>query len=584
MSVSGNTSAQATITACAASDAGDDPSVRAASPPASTTRPDLPRFAAALQISASLLWIPQAAAIAFAIGNIADGAPAQAAILPALCVFVIGILRAALERAGATRAYDAARAHLSTMRARAAAAVATRSPLDALRPSSGLVASTLTEQADAIVPYLARFQPLRISAAVVPPIILGFVFVFSWVAALALLMAAPVIPIFMALIGWQAKAASERQLTRMGNMNAFLLDRLRGLATIRAFDAVDSTALRLRANAEELRTSTMAVLRVAFLSSAVLELFAALGVALVAVYVGFHFLGELNFGAWGGKLTLAQGLFVLLLAPAFFEPLRDLSSVWHDRAAGQAGLEALDRITRGGTKIVGGPESTAVEVSGALSVWIDGLTFRHAESANATLSDFALSIDPGEHVAVMAPSGGGKSTLLALVAGLSSPDNGIVRLGGEPMNHASAAHLRACIAWLGQPPHIFSGTLRSNITLGRPGIGRRDVAHATEAAHIAHLAAQRGHAMIGENGAGLSGGETLRLALARAAVGIRPGLILVDEPTAHLDSVTATEITDRLLAIAEGTTLVVATHDPALAARMDRVVMLPAPAQLEVLA
>src|SRR5690606_38285588 len=106
----------------------------------------------------------------------------------------------------------------------------------------------------------------------------------------------------------------------------------------------------------------------------------------------------------------------------------------------------------------------------------------HAESVNATLSDFALSIDPGEHVAVMAPSGGGKSTLLALVAGLSSPDNGIVRLGGEPMNHASAAHLRARIAWLGQPPHIFSGTLRSNITLGRPGIGRRDVAHATEAA------------------------------------------------------------------------------------------------------
>lgn len=562
-------------TARAAAGAGDAP-LRTDGPDAIAATISLPRFSTILQLSASLLWIPQAAAIAFAIGNVANAASARAAILPALGVLVLGVLRSALERAGATRAYDAARAHLSTLRARAAAAVAIRSPLDSSRPSSGLVASTLTEQADAIVPYLARFQPLRIRAAVVPLVIFGFVFAFSWVAALVLLMAAPVIPIFMALIGWQAKAVSERQLARIGDMNAFLLDRLRGLATIRAFEAVDATALQLRANAEDLRTSTMAVLRIAFLSSAVLELFAALGVALVAVYIGFHFLGELNFGAWGEKLTLAQGLFILLLAPAFFEPLRDLSAAWHDRAAGQAGLEALERNTRGGMQIVGNVESAADGSSGPLSVEIDGLAFRHAGTALDIFADFALSIRPGEHVAVMAPSGGGKSTLLALVAGLASPDAGTIRIGGEPLYHENAARLRTRIAWLGQPPHIFSGTLAGNIALGRPQLGKVEIDRALKVARLGEVAARRGAATIGENGDGLSGGEALRLALARAAAGPRPGLILVDEPTAHLDRETADELTERLIAVAQGATLVVATHDPALAARMDRVVGLPA--------
>ena len=575
MSGSRTLNGHSTAPARAAAGAGDAP-LRTDGPDVIAATTSLPRFATFLQLSASLLWIPQAAAIAFAIGNVANAASARAAILPALCVLVLGVVRAALERAGAILAYDAARAGLSALRGRAAAAIATRSPLDASRPSSGLVASTLTEQADAIVPYLARFQPLRIRAAVVPLIIFGFVFAFSWVAALVLLMAAPVIPIFMALIGWQAKAVSERQLARMGDMNAFLLDRLRGLATIRAFEAVDATALQLRANAEDLRTSTMAVLRVAFLSSAVLELFAALGVALVAVYIGFHFLGELNFGAWGEKLTLAQGLFILLLAPAFFEPLRDLSAAWHDRAAGQAGLEALERNTRGGTQIVGNVESTADGSSGPLSVQVDGLAFRHAGSAVDTFADFDLSIRPGEHVAVMAPSGGGKSTLLALVAGLASPDAGTIRLGSKPLNHANAARLRTRIAWLGQPPHIFSGTLASNIALGRPHLRKPEIARALEVARLGDVAARRGSAPIGENGDGLSGGEALRLALARAAAGPRPGLILVDEPTAHLDRETADELTERLIAVAQGATLVVATHDPALAVRMDRVVRLPA--------
>ncbi|MCO5070171.1 MAG: thiol reductant ABC exporter subunit CydD [Rhizobiaceae bacterium] len=538
------------------------------------------RWAALLQTFGSLVWIPQAVLVSVAVGNIASGAKAEVAILPAAGIFVLGALRAILERAGTRRAYDAARNRLSDLRQQASHAVARQSPLDASRPSSGHVASTLAEQAEAIVPYLARFEPLRLKSMVVPLVILACILPLSWAAALVLLVAAPLIPIFMALIGWRAKEASENQLAEMGGMNAYLLDRLRGLATIRAFDAVDRTALQLRANAETLRERTMAVLRIAFLSSAVLELFSALGVAMVAVYVGFHFLGQLDFGAWGGSLSLSQGLFILLLAPAFFEPLRELSSVWHDRAAGQAGLKALQDLSSSQTAIVGAVESTVPEViDEALSVSIDGLCFTYSGNETPVLDRFTLVIAPGEHVAIMAPSGGGKSTLLALLAGLAPASAGSIRIGGEPLNAATAARLRAHIGWLGQPPHIFAGTIESNVSLDRPGVGKQDVAGALEIARMTELTDHRGSSPIGENGVGLSGGEALRLAIARAAAGHPRGLLLADEPTAHLDSGTAEEVSERLLAIAAGSTLIVATHDPRLAARMNRIVTFEAPAR-----
>ncbi|MCR4269369.1 thiol reductant ABC exporter subunit CydD, partial [Nitratireductor sp. ZSWI3] len=483
--------------------------------------------------------------------------------------------------AGTRLAFREARRKLGALRREAVDAIAAASPLDAARPSSGFAASALAEQAETVVPYLARFGPARLKAAIVPAMILLCVLALSWSAALILLAAAPLIPLFMALVGWKAKEASERQMAEMGSMNAFLLDRLRGLTTIRAFDAVDRTAGRLRANAEDLRSRTMAVLRIAFLSSAVLELFAALGVAMVAVYVGFHLLGNLNFGAWGGKLSLGEGLFILLLAPAFFEPLRELSTVWHDRAAGQAALAVLERLPATGARMPGALDDRAPQTgtAGALSLEVRDLRFRHAQAAPPVFDGFCLNLQPGERIAVMAPSGGGKSTLLALIAGLAAAEAGSIRIGGQPMQGPNTAEMRARIAWVSQDPHIFAGTLASNVRLGRPGIGRQEVAAALRAARLDRIAAVRGAAAIGESGIGLSGGEALRLALARAAATPDAGIILADEPTAHLDRKTAGEITGMLLAIAAGRTLVVATHDPLLAARMDRVVTLQPPAR-----
>ncbi|AEW15456.1 thiol reductant ABC exporter, CydD subunit [Brucella suis 63/252] len=533
--------------------------------------PSLLKRGAMLQTLAAVLWLPQAALLAYAAGRLADTGFDSSIYYYAAALFVIGCLRSVLDARGGTQAFDAARLQLTSLREKAFAALARRSPLDVSRPSSGEAASILAEQAEMVVPYLSRFVPVRYRVMLVPLIILAAVLWFSWVAALILLVAAPLIPVFMALIGWRAKAASEKQLVALGGMNGFLLDRLRGLTTIRTFHAVDMTAKRLRENAETLRAKTMAVLRIAFLSSAVLELFAALGVAMVAIYIGFHLLGTLQFGAWGHKLTLGEGLFILLLAPAFFEPLRDLSAVWHDRAAGEAAIDALESLTHHTMPVVG--EGGSAEVARcAPSVTLRDVGFRYS-GGPVVLEGFSLDIAAGEHIALLAPSGYGKSTLLALIAGLAAPQAGEITIGDTLLEPRTAVALRKRMSWVGQKPHIFAGSARHNITLGRYA-DRAAIAGIIDDTTLSHVAGVAGNRLIGENGAGMSGGEALRLALARIAVDPEADIILADEPTAHLDHETAEKIAENLVRLAQGKTLIVATHDETLARRMHRIVRL----------
>ncbi|MGJ7544050.1 thiol reductant ABC exporter subunit CydD [Variovorax sp. LT1R16] len=533
-----------------------------------------PGIGSLVQGAAALFWLPQAALLAWAVQGLGAGEGMAAVWLPAVGVLLLGMARAACEAWGAHRVFGEVRAQLSTLRAQVARALAARSPLDARRPASGLAASAIAEQAEAVVPYLARYQPARWRAVLVPLCILPLVAWFSWVAALILLVTAPLIPLFMAIVGWRAQAASREQMVAMGGMNAFLLDRLRGLATLRALGAVDATARRLGEAAQSLRRRTMAVLRIAFLSSAVLELFAALGVAMVAVYVGFHLLGTLNFGSWGTRLTLGEGLFVLLLAPAFYEPLRELSAVWHDRAAGEAALDALDGLADGGVPLPGAQtEATATERVGAPSVRISDLRFAHAGEA-PVLQGFDLQIEPGEHVALMGASGVGKTALLSLIAGLVPAASGEIAIGGVALTDASAADLRRRIGWMGQRPHVFAGSVQANVALGRDGVHGPQVEQAMRFAALGGVAQAHPATALGEGGSGLSGGEAVRLALARIAAQLDADLLLVDEPTAHLDTETAERVVDALMALARGKTLIAVTHDPVLAARMNRQVRL----------
>ena len=531
-----------------------------------------------MQVGASLLWLPQAAVLAWSIQAIQLQRPFTQLLWAAALFVLLGLVRSLLDAAGLQRAFVSARRYTQQLRQQAMHALAQHSPIDIQRPSAGTAASVLNEQADHITPYLARYTTARLKMVVVPLVIVLCVACLSWVSALVLLVAAPLIPLFMALVGWRAEAASKQHLQEVGNLNQFLLDRLQGITSIRGLGAVPQVASQLTATAERLRSNTMAVLKIAFLSSAVLELFSALGVALVAVYVGFHLLGELPFGSWGSPLSLAQAMFVLLLAPAFFEPLREVSAVWHDKAAGTAAEAALQALQRPGPQWVGTATDASAPTQPAdtrgASLAISNLCFTHAGASQPVINGFNATIAPGETIALWGGSGSGKSSLLALMAGLCQASAGHIHINGQPMDDAHANSLRSHMAWLSQQSHVFATSMANNIRMGRT-ISDGALQAAINTAALQPVVAQRGNAMVGDGGLGLSGGEALRLALARAAATPHCQLILADEPTAHLDADTAHAIRTGLLALAsQGCTLVVATHDPLLAARMGRVLSL----------
>ena len=565
-----------------------------------------------------LLWIPQAALLALGVARLQSGAGLSGVVWPAAGIVMAGLLRAWLDAWSSTRMFESARSHLSLWRERAITSLSARSPLDRSRLHAGTAASVLAEQAEAILPWLTRYHGAMWRVRLMPLVILLPVAWYSWAAAAVLITAAPLIPLFMVLVGWRARAASEAQWLQMSSMNAFLLDRLRGLPTLRALGSVQATARRLRASAEDLRQRTMKVLRIAFLSSAVLELFSALGVAMVAAYVGFHVLGYLEFGAWGGRLTLGEGLFILLLAPSFFEPLRELAAVWHDRAAGVAAMDALERLNGNGLPLLAGApaaqpgaEKTAADsvptalpdrpAPGAVkpaSVKPASVKPASVDPASAPcpapgvrLTDlgfafpgekpvfqgFSLAVRPGEHMALVGGSGTGKTVLMSLLAGLLVPTAGRIEIDGQTLAPDTVRALRERMAWMGQRAHVFAAPVRDNIALGRPSVDDERVRQAITKARLDTVAQAHPGISLGEGGTGLSGGEAARLALARLMAAPEADLLLADEPTAHLDSETADQVAESLVTLARGRTLIVATHDPRLAARMDRIVQLPSP-------
>ena len=565
-----------------------------------------------------LLWIPQAALLALGVARLQSGAGLSGVVWPAAGIVVAGLLRAWLDAWSSTRMFESARSHLSLWRERAITSLSARSPLDRSRLHAGTAASVLAEQAEAILPWLTRYHGAMWRVRLMPLVILLPVAWYSWAAATVLITAAPLIPLFMVLVGWRARAASEAQWLQMSSMNAFLLDRLRGLPTLRALGSVQTTARRLRASAEDLRQRTMKVLRIAFLSSAVLELFSALGVAMVAAYVGFHVLGYLEFGAWGGRLTLGEGLFILLLAPAFFEPLRELAAVWHDRAAGVAAMDALARLNENGLPLLDGapaaqpgaekaatdsvpsalhdrPAPDAVKPTSVKAASVKPASVDPASpqrpAPDVRLTDlgfafpdekpvfqhFSLAVRPGEHVALVGGSGTGKTVLMSLLAGLLVPTSGRIEIDGQTLAPDTVRALRERMAWMGQRAHVFAAPVRDNIALGRPSVDDERVRQAITKARLDSVAQAHPGISLGEGGTGLSGGEAARLALARLMAAPEADLLLADEPTAHLDSETADQVAESLVTLARGRTLIVATHDPRLAARMDRIVQLPSP-------
>ncbi|WP_415184742.1 ABC transporter ATP-binding protein/permease [Phaeovulum sp.] len=521
------------------------------------------RRAVAGSVLAGLVWPLQAAVVAVTLGGLLAG-NAPAPLIAAAGFAVLGLLRAALALWADTHAQTAAELIVTHARAGIIASEAGRGA-DSPFGGAGSIAALAGEKLDLLVPYVTRYSPARARVMVLPIVIFVLALSQSWAVAAVFLVSGPLIPVFMALVGLAAKETSARQMAEMGTLNDLLVERLSALVDIRLLGAGDTVLAGFATKAGQLRHRTMAVLRIAFLSSTVLELFAAIGVAMVAVYVGFSLLGLLGFGAWGGAISPEAGIFLLLLAPEFYQPLRDLGTAWHDKAAAEAVMAELAAWRAAKTANLPGTGGRAAPLPGPASIMLrDCVT-----PDGIALPD--IQIAPGETVALVGPSGAGKTSALRLMAGLSLPLAGQVVVAGLALTDEVADNWRARLGWMPQAPHFMQASLRQNLTLGRVGDLDGAITSAAIKGVIAGLP-QGLNTRLGETGTGLSGGEARRVTLARALYAA-PDVILADEPTANLDAATAALVTKALLAAAaRGATLVVATHDPALAARMGRVI------------
>lgn len=441
-------------------------------------------------------------------------------------------------------------------------------------PSGRLVSSAL-EQVEALHTFVARYIPQLALAALLPLVILVFIFPISWAAGAILLLTAPLIPLFMILVGMGAESISQRHFQALARMSAHFLDVLRGLTTLKLFGQGKTQAEKIEAVSRQYRRRTMAVLRVAFLSSAVLEFFTSIAIALVAVYLGMYYLGYLHFGAFGQPIDFAAGFFILLLAPDFFLPLRELGTHYHARAdavgAAEEILKIFDLPPAAAPTDLETATPTAFE-----SIRFEAVSVHYGSAARPGIADISFTLHKGERVALVGASGAGKSTLIHLLLGFIRPTSGRILIDGVPLERLNPEAWRRLTAWVAQRPMLFSGSIKENIALARPEVEDQHIEAAARQAGVMAFAAQKERLLdteVGEQGKNLSMGQAQRVALARAFLTDAP-LLLLDEPTASLDTATESAILADLRRWSRGRTMLMATHRPAPLALADRIMIL----------
>lgn len=524
-------------------------------------------FAAGLGLFGGLLLVAQAWYLARIIDGVIFNQATLAQVAPWLWALLgIFALRALLAWAAEQAAFRGAVRVKLALRKRLFRRIQAMGPVRLGGERSGELATSLSDGIEALEAYYARFIPAMATVVLVPLAIEVFVFPMDWVSGLIMLFTAPLIPLFMILIGKGAEHLNQRQWRTLARLSARFLDAIAGLTTLKLLNASRREAELVARLSDEYRQGTMRVLRVAFLSSLALEFFATVSIAVVAVSIGFRlFFGQMDF---------LHGFFVLLLAPEFYLPLRNLGSHYHARMEGIGAAERLVELLEAPVEqAVSGdaqppdPAGVPIRLQDVRVVYPDG---------RVGLDGLNLEIRPAERLAIVGVSGAGKSTLMSLLLGFVGPDSGSVALGEQDLRQIDLAAWRSRLAWVPQSPRLFHGTLLDNIRLGCPDAPMEQVraaAASVGAAGFIERLPEGYDTCIGDRGQGLSGGEIRRVALARAV--LRDArLVLLDEPTASLDADTERSVSQAIEALAGGRTLVTIAHRLASVERADRILVL----------